>query len=103
MHNSHKYSSKPREVDTYPRLLSELFHQSKVVQTLESLGQAFDLGIEFGHVLSAKILENMKIIMPKNVIKSDEFATRGSKRQFLQDFPTITKQLSPEVLAELVT
>lgn len=52
----------------YARLLSELFHHSRLVETLMNFGANEDMKMIYGNILSATVLGNMNIINKKDVI-----------------------------------
>lgn len=52
----------------YGRLLFELFHQSKLIETLMKLGSSEDMKMIYGNILSVVVLGNMNIIKKKYVI-----------------------------------
>lgn len=52
----------------YARLLSEVFHQSRLIETPKEDGATQDMEEYFGNILFAAILGNMKIIRKKDIV-----------------------------------
>jgi len=74
----------------YTRLLSEIFHQGKLLQKLQYFGVASDeeLGTCTGIVISGLTLGHMKIVEKKKVIIIDhDLQTSINLSQLMEDFP----------------
>jgi len=85
------------------RLLSEIFTQGKLLETLRRNNLASDktLRTRTGKIINGKTLQNMKII------KKFSPSEKGLKESVVQtklmkDFPSIYKEKNPEVLAALI-
>jgi len=87
-------------------LLSEIFHQGKLVQKLQHFGVASveDLGTCNGRVLFGVTLGSMKIILKIAVITSQQdLQTNLNQTAYLDDFPPISNEDPPEVLAHFIS
>lgn len=90
---------------TYTRLLSEIFHQGKLLQTLQHVGVAFDedLGTWTERILSGMTLGYMKIIEKKNVVTSEQnFQASMNQSALMDDFPPISREDPSDVLAHFI-
>jgi len=85
------------------RLLSEIFTQGKLLETLRRHRPASDRSLKTvtGKIINVKTLQNMKIIRKFAPSEKDmkEFAVQT---ELMRDFPPISKEDNPEVLAELI-
>jgi len=85
------------------RLLSEIFTQGKLLETLRSHRLASDkaLGTVTGKFINGKTLLNMKIIRKFSPNEKD-LKESAVQTELMRDFPPISKEDNPEVLAELI-
>jgi len=85
------------------RLLSEIFSQGKLLETLRRNKLIFykALGTVTGKIINGKTLQNIKIIRKFSPYKKDmkEFIAQS---ELMRDFPPISKEDNPEVLAEVI-
>jgi len=85
------------------RLLSEIFTQGKLLETLSRYELASDktLRTTTGKIINGKTLQNMKIIKKFSPNEKDlkESAVQSA---LMNDFPPIIKERNPEVLAKLI-
>jgi len=85
------------------RLLSEIFTQGKLLETLRKnkLASYKALGTVTGKIINGKTLQNMKIIRK---FSPDEKDLKEStvQTELVRDFPPISKEENSEVLAELI-
>lgn len=87
----------------YARFLSELFHQSRLVETLMNLGVNEDMEIIYGNILSVDVLGNMNIIKKKDVIHPPSILMiRNDNIEYIYDFPVISKMDNPEVINQYI-
>jgi hypothetical protein len=90
----------------YTRLISEIFHQGKLLQKLQHVGVASDeeLGTCTGRVISVLTLGHMKIVEKKKVIITDQdLQTSLNLSQLMEDFPLISKEDPPYMLAQFIS
>ena len=87
----------------YGRLLSEIFTQGKLLETLRSHRFASDrsFGTVTGKIINGKTLQNMKIIRKFSPSEKD-LKESAVQTELMRDFPSIYKEDNPEVLAELI-
>jgi len=87
----------------YGRLLSEIFTQGKLLETLRRHNLAFDktLRTVTGKIINGKTLQNMKIIRKFSPNEKD-LKESAVQIELMRDFPPISKEENPEVLAELI-
>jgi len=85
------------------RLLSEIFSQGKLLETLRRNKLAFDkaLGTVSRKIINGKTLQNMKIIR-KFAPSEKDLKESAVQTELMRDFPAISKEDNPEVLAELI-
>jgi len=85
------------------RLLSEIFTQGKLLETLRrnKLASEKALGTVTGKIINGKTLQNMKIIKKFSPNKKD-LKESTVQTELMKDFPPIYKERNPEVLAELI-
>ena len=85
------------------RLLSEIFTQGKLLETLRRNNLASDrtLRIKTGKIINGKTLQNMKIIKKFSPSEKD-LKESAVQTKLMKDFPPIYKKKNPEVLAELI-
>jgi len=85
------------------RLLSEIFTQGKLLETLRRHKLASDKSLRTitGKIINGKTLQNMKIIKKFSPNEKDlkEYAVQT---ELMKDFPPISKERNPEVLDELI-
>jgi len=84
------------------RLLSEIFSQGKLLETLRrnKLASNKALGTVTGKIINGKTLQNMKIIRKFSPNEKD-LKESVAQSELMRDFPPISKEDNPEVLAEL--
>ena len=82
------------------RLLSEIFSQGGLLETLRKSKLASDkvLGTAIGKIINGKTLQNMKIIRKFSPNEKD-LKESSLQSELMRDFPPITKEDNPEVLA----
>jgi len=82
------------------RLLSEIFSQGRLLETLRKSKLASDrvLGTATGKIINGKTLQNMKIIRKFSPNEKD-LKESSVQLKLMRDFPPITKEDNPEVLA----
>jgi len=82
------------------RLLSEIFSQRKLLETLRKSKLASDrvLGTATGKIINGKTLQNMKIIKKFSPNEKD-LKESSVQSELMRDFPPISKEDNPEVLA----
>ena len=85
------------------RLLSEIFSRGKLLETLRRNRLASDrtLGTVTRKIINGKTLQNMKIIRKFSPNKKD-LKESVAQSELMRDFPPISKEDNPEVLAELI-
>jgi len=85
------------------RLLSEIFTQGKLLETLRRNNLASDktLRTRTGKIINGKTLQNMKIIKKFSPSEKD-LKESDVQTKLMKDFPPIYKEKNPEVLAELI-
>ena len=85
------------------RLLSEIFTQGKLLETLRRNNLASDktLVTRTGKIINGKTLQNMKIIKKFSPNEKD-LKESAVQIELMKDFPPIYKEKNPEVLAELI-
>jgi len=85
------------------RLLSEIFTQGKLLETLRrnKLASEKALGTVTGKIINGKTLQNMKIIKKFSPNEKD-LKESTVQTELMKDFPQIYKERNLEVLAELV-
>jgi len=85
------------------RLLYEIFSQGKLLETLRRNKLASDkaLGTVTGKIINGKTLQNMKIIRKFSPNEKD-LKESVAQSELMRDFPPISKEDNPEVLAELI-
>jgi len=85
------------------RLLSEIFTQGKLLETLRRNKLASDktLRTATGKIINGKTLQNMKIIKKFSHNEKD-LKESAVQTELMKDFPPIYKERNPEVLAELI-
>jgi len=85
------------------RLLSEIFTQGKLLETLRKNKLASDkaLGTVTGKIINGKTLQNMKIIRKFSPNEKD-LKESTFQIELMKDFPPISKEENSEVLAELI-
>jgi len=85
------------------RLLSEIFTQGKLLETLRrnKLASEKALGTVTGKIINGKTLQNMKIIKKFSPNEKD-LKESVVQTELMKDFPPIYKERNPEVLAELI-
>lgn len=106
MCESIKEGIKGKKQVPYTRLLSEIFHQGKSIQKLQNFGLASDeeLGTYNSKIITRTLLGSMGIIKKKEVITLDEeLQVSFNMSAFLDDFPLISKEDCPEVLAQYIS
>lgn len=87
----------------YARLLSELFHQGRLIGSLRTASTYDDLEETHGNILSTSIMDNMKLLKKdKMVISEVPLKVRNVKSAYLEDFPMITKPDNLEVIKEFI-
>jgi len=94
---------KERRQVPYGRLLSEIFHRSRLLNTLRSIGVVSDkdLGTCTGKIINGRTLQYMQIVKKATVLKTD-LKESGVLSDLMVDFPLISKEDNPEVLAAYV-
>jgi len=87
----------------YGRLLSEIFTQGKLLETLRKNMLASDkaLGTITGKIINGKTLQNIKIIRKFSPNEKD-LKESAVQTELIRDFPPISKEENSEVLAELI-
>jgi len=82
------------------RLLSEIFSQGRLLETLRKSKLASDraLGTATGKIINGKTLQNMKIIRKISPNEKD-LKESSVQSELMRDFPPISKEGNPEVLA----
>jgi len=85
------------------RLLSEIFTQGKLLETLRRNNLAFDktLRTRTGKIINGKTLQNMKIIKKFSPDEKD-LKESTAPTELMKDFPPIYQERNPEVLAKLI-
>jgi len=85
------------------RLLSEIFTQGKLLETLRRHKLVSDktLRTVTGKIINGKTLQNMKIIRKFSPNEKD-LKESAVQTELMRDFPPISKEENPEVLAELI-
>jgi len=85
------------------RLLSEIFTQGKLLETLRrnKLASNKTLRTIIGKIINGKTLQNMKIIKKFSPNEKD-LKESTVQTELMKDFPPIYKERNPEVLAELI-
>jgi len=88
----------------YGRLLSEIFTQGKLMETLRSNNLAFNktLRTRTGKMINGKTLQNMKIIKKLSPNEKD-LKESTDQTKLMKDFPPIFKERNPEVLNDLIS
>jgi len=86
------------------RLLSEIFTQGKLLETLRRNNLASDktLRSRTGKMINDKTLQNMKIIKKFSPNEKD-LKESTDQTKLMKDFPPIFKEKNPEVLNELIS
>jgi len=87
----------------YGRLLSEIFTQGKLLETLRRHRLATDRSLKTvtRKIINDKTLQNMKIIRKFSPNEKD-LKESAVQIELMRDFPPISKKENPEVLAELI-
>jgi len=87
----------------YGRLLSEIFTQGKLLETLRShkLATNMTLRTVTGKIINGKTLQNMKIIRKFSPNEKD-LKESVVQTELMRDFPPISKEDNPEIVAELI-
>jgi len=82
------------------RLLSEMFTQGKLLETLRRHKLASDKSLRTitGKIINGKTLQNMKIIKKFSPNEKD-LKESAVQTELMKDFPPISKERNPEVLA----
>jgi len=85
------------------RLLSEIFTQGKLLETRRRHGLASDRSLRTvtGKIINGKTLQNVKIIR-KFAPSEKDLKESAVQTELIRDFPPISKEDNPEVLAELI-
>jgi len=85
------------------RLLSEIFTQGKLLETLRRNKLASDktLKTTTGKIINGKTLQNMKIIK-KFYPNEKDLKESTIQTELIRDFPPLYKERNPEVLAALI-
>jgi len=85
------------------RLLSEIFTQGKLLETMRRNNLASNkiLRTRTGKIINGKTLQNMKIIKKFSPNEKD-LKESAVQTELMKDFPPIYKEKNPEVLAELI-
>jgi len=85
------------------RLLSKMFTQGKLLETLRrhKLASNKSLRTITRKIINGKTLQNMKIIKKFSPNEKDLKAS-AVQTELMKDFPPISKERNPEVLAELI-
>ena len=89
----------------YGRLLSEIFHQSRLLQRIKDNGSASgkDLGTCTRRILNGRLLGNMSIIDPSKVtILDTDMIESKVMSDLMKDFPPIYREDNPVVIAQVV-
>lgn len=83
----------------YVRILYELFHQGRLIDYLKSSSAHDDLEEIHGNILSASVLDNMKLLNKNEMVLSkDPLRVRSVKIDYLKDYQVITKHDNPRVI-----
>jgi len=87
----------------YGRLLSEIFTEGKLLETLRRNQLASDKTLRtiIRKIINGKTLHNMKIIKKFSPNEKD-LKESAVQAELMKDFPPIYKERNPEVLAELI-
>jgi len=93
-----------RKLIPYGRLLSEIFTQGKLLETLRRNNLASDkaLRTRTGKMINGKTLQNMKIIKKFSPNEKD-LKESSDQTKLMKDFPPIIQERNPEVLTELIS
>jgi len=85
------------------RLLSEIFTQGKLLETLRrnNLASNKTLRTRTGKIINGKTLQNMNIIKKFSPNEKD-LKESAVQTELMKDFPPIYKEKNPKVLAELI-
>jgi len=85
------------------RLLSEIFTQGKLLETLRKNLLASDKSLRTttGKIINGKTLQNMKIIKKFSPNEKD-LKESAVQTELMKDFPPLYKERNPEVLVELI-
>jgi len=85
------------------RLLSKIFSQGKLLEILRKSKLATDrnLGTVTGKIINGKTLQNMKIIRKFSPNEKD-LKESTVQSELMMDFPPISKEDNPDVLAEYI-
>jgi len=85
------------------RLLSEIFTQGKLLETLRrnKLASNKTLITTTGKIINGRTLQNMKIIKKFSPNEKD-LKESAVQTELMKDFPPMYKERNPEVLAELI-
>lgn len=87
----------------YAKLLSELFHQSILIDALKKVSATQDLEETYGNIPFVDVLGNMNIIKMNDMVKSEEsISIRSGKTAYIKDFPFISKMDNPKVILEYI-
>jgi len=94
---------KERRQVPYGRLSSEIFHQSGMLKTLRSIGVVSDkdLDTSIGKIINGRKLKYMQIMKKATVLKTN-LKESDVLSDLMVDFPPISKEDNPEVLAAYV-
>jgi len=92
---------KGRSSIPYGRLLSEIFYQGGILNTLQTIGAISDdqLGTMVGSYINAKTLTGMRLIKKVEKLESD-LTESMIVFDLMEDFPPISKEDHPVVIAE---
>ena len=87
----------------YGRLLSEIFTEGKLLETLRRNQLASDKTLRtiIRKIINGKTLHNMKIIKKFSPNEKD-LKESAVQAELMKDFPPFYKERNPEVLAELI-
>lgn len=87
----------------YARLLSGLFHQGYLIDSLRVTSAHDGLEEIHGNILSALVLCNMKLLKKNKVVISEKpLRVRSTKSAYLEDYTVITKHDNPELIREFI-
>lgn len=82
----------------YAILLSELFNQGFLIDSLKFVSDYEDREETHGKILVVSILDNMKLLKKSDVVLSkDPLKVKSTKIVYLEYYPMITKHDNPEV------
>lgn len=88
-----------KENVSYARLLSELFSQGRLINTLKTFPDNKDLKEIHGNILSVSVFENMKLLKKSEVVASKmPLSVRCTNPDYLEDYPVITNMENHKVI-----